>query len=58
MTFEQFKKIIYHTRNCIRIPGSRSVIDKTQVMTKGKLDNKKIEKILKKVYDEEEFINK
>lgn len=56
MSFEEFRKLPYHTRTKIRIPGSRTVIDKSACMNKkGKLDHKKIDSYLKQVYDEENF---
>jgi hypothetical protein len=55
MTFEQFKKITYHTRNTIRIPGSRTVIDKVACMVKGKFNHAKANELLEEVYNEENF---
>lgn len=56
MSFEQFKKIIYHTRTRIRIPGSRTVLDKTALVNKkGKLNQDKLDSMLRKVYEEENY---
>lgn len=58
MTFDEFKGVTYHTEKSMIIPGSKTAIDKTQLFTKGKYDNKKAEKILRRVYEEEEYINR
>lgn len=58
MTFEEFRKMTYHTRTRLRIPGSRTIIDKATLTTKGKYDFKKEEIALREVYESERFINK
>lgn len=58
MTFKEFKGITYHTRLSIRIPGSKSVIDKSQLFSKGKYDGNKEDTFLKQVYEQEEFVNR
>lgn len=59
MTFEQFKKMVYYTRLYIRIPGSRSSIDKSRLINKkGKFDFEKQDKILRQVYEDENYANR
>lgn len=59
MTFDEFKRMTYHTRTRIRIPGSRSVIDKTNLVTKkGKFDFDRADKLLLEIYTEEQFNKK
>lgn len=55
MSFEEFKGITYHTRESIRIPGSTTVIDKLQLVTKRGFNSKKADEILRKVYDNENY---
>ena len=59
MTFEEFKKMTYHTRTRIRIPGSRQVINKEVFLKKkGKrvvLNMDKIDQILRSIYEEENY---
>jgi hypothetical protein len=59
MSFEEFVKITYHTRMSIRIPGSRTVIDKASLVNKkGKYNFEKEKELLRQVYENENFINK
>lgn len=58
MTFEEFKKMTYHTFKSIRIPGSKTVIDKSQLMTKGRFDQNKADPVLKQVYEQEKYANR
>jgi len=58
MSFEEFKGITYHTRLRIRIPGSDVSLDKTELMTKGKLDHKKADIALRRVYERENYAEK
>jgi hypothetical protein len=58
MSFEDFKGISYHTRLHIRIPGTTTKIDKSQLFTKGKYDFDKQNSILREVYEQENFANK
>lgn len=58
MDFEQFKRITYHTRLCIRIPGSRTVLNKVECMHKGRFSQAKADIVLKKVYERENYAAK
>lgn len=55
MSFDDFRRMTYHTRLYIRVPGSATVIDKTSLMTKGKYSFKKEEAVLKQIYELENY---
>ena len=53
ITFEEFKKICYHTQYSIVLPlVDRMRINKLEFMTKGKLDNDKLRSKLMEIYEE------
>jgi hypothetical protein len=59
MSFEEFKKMTYHTRKSIRIPGSNTSIDKVSLIgKKGKFDFAKQDELLRRVYEEENYKDK
>lgn len=58
MDFEEFKGITYHTRLHIRVPGSATKVEKSQLFTKGKYDYDKQNRVLREIYEQEEFVNK
>lgn len=55
MSFEEFRRTTYHTRLYIRVPGSNTYVDKSQLMTKGRYDFKKEENVLRKIYNNENY---
>lgn len=58
MSFEEFKKITYHTRLRLIIPGSPTSLDKVELMTKGKFDQKKADIALERIYERENYAEK
>lgn len=58
MSFEEFKKITYHTYKTINIPGSSTKLDKTELMTKGRFDQSKADVVLREVYERENYARK
>lgn len=59
MSFEEFKKITFHTRLYIRVPYSRNRIDKMDMFNKkGKYDKAKEEMLLRQIYEDENFENR
>ncbi len=56
MSFNEFKKMCFHTQHRIRIPGSYTTIDKTVLIgKKGKFDFEKLDILLKEIYEEENY---
>lgn len=58
MSFEEFKRMTYHTYKSIRIPGSNTVIDKAELMAKGRFDQTKADPVLRRVYEQEKYANR
>lgn len=58
MTFAEFKRMVYHTAKAIRIPGSRTIINKSELMVKGKFNQKKADIVLLDVYESEDYISR
>lgn len=58
MTFEQFKKTCYYTKDLLKIPLLNQSIKKINFMKKGKYDFNKENETLRKIYEENNLKNK
>lgn len=52
ISFDEFQKSCYHTQFYVIVPLLRRIkINKLELLTKGKLDNNKLNKILLDLYE-------
>lgn len=58
MTFEEFKKTCYYTRDLLKIPLANQSIEKINLIKKGKYNFEKEREVLMKVYDDYNFKDK
>lgn len=52
LSFEEFKKTVFHTQYKIRIPLLNISLEKKDYFTKGKYDLRKVESVLLEIYEQ------